>query len=81
MAYADTLTTTSDCAERIDRIERDAVFFAAMGGNALIDADRLLVELNHMAFHDVRDTVERDRLYRLRDASAVRVSSAIEDAE
>jgi len=81
MAYADTLTTTSDCAERIDRIERDAEFFAAMGGNALVDADRLLVELNFMESSDVHDTLKRDRLYALRDEAVRDINRAIEDAE
>lgn len=81
MAYADTLTTASDYEERIDRIKRDAEFFAAMGGNALVDADRLLVELNFMEFSDVHDTLKRARLYALRDEAVRDINRAIEGAE
>ena len=65
----------------IERCRDDASYFASMGGNALIDADRLLVELNHLEFSDIHDTVERSRLYAARDAAVARISQAIEEAE
>jgi len=65
----------------IERCRADAIYFASMGGNALIDADRLLVELNHLEFSDIADTTERHALYRRRDEAVKRVNEAIEDAE
>ena len=47
----------------------------------MVDADRLLVELNFMEFSDVHDTLKRDRLYALRDEAVRDINRAIEDAE
>ena len=65
----------------IERCRDDAIYFASMGGNALVDADRLLVELGHLEFGDVHDTLKRARLYEIRDEAVRDISRAIEDAE
>lgn len=72
---------TPDPLTHIERCRADAIYFASMGGNALVDADRLLVEMNFMEFSDVHDTLKRARLYALRDEAVRDINRAIEDAE
>lgn len=52
-----------------------------MVDSALEDADLICVELGHVHFSDIHDTVERSRLYAARDAAVARISQAIEEAE
>lgn len=59
--------------------EKDAMAFLSLGG--IQDAVVIGMELGHVHFSDIHDTVERSRLYAARDAAVARISQAIEEAE
>lgn len=75
------LATFETYSNRIARMTEDGLFFAGMGGNALHDADLILVALSALQFPDIHDTIKRDRPYAMRDEAVRKVSQAIEDAE
>lgn len=76
------MTSFTNYIDRIERLKDDGMFFARMGGNALRDADLILVTLSQtMPFEDIHDTTKRERLIRFREEAYEAVAQAIEDAE